>query len=82
MYYDNSALSKLSSFAKMSSNGSKGMSGTVLTVAKGLHHGCIMLSGYSVFGGPQFVLMKAAQWRMKPKISDFSGLKIPKSEAV
>ena len=41
---------------------------------------CTMLSGYSLFGRPTFIPVKAAQWRMKPKWLDFPGLKIPRSE--
>ena len=40
-------------------------------------HGCIIESGYSVFGGPPFIPMKAAQMT-----DDFPGLHIPGSEAV
>ena len=48
----------------------------------GWNHGYTMLSGYSVFGGPPFIPMKAGQWRMKPKMTDFLDLDIPGSEAV
>ena len=30
-------------------------------------HGCIKRTGYIVGGGPPFIPMKVAQWRMKPK---------------
>ena len=43
-------------------------------------HGCTMLSGYSLFGRPSFIPMKAAQWHMR-KMANFLGLKIPGSEA-
>ena len=39
-------------------------------------------TGYSEVGGPLFILMKAAQWRLKPKMIHFPGLKIPGSEVV
>ena len=45
------------------------------------NHGCTILSGYSVFGGPLFIPIKAAEWHMKPKMTDFPGLKIPGSSA-
>ena len=47
----------------------------------GLYHGCTISSGYSLFGRPSFIPMRAALWRMKPKMTDFPGLKIPGSEA-
>ena len=52
------------------------------TVYETSEHGCLLRTGYSVVGGPAFIPVKAAQWCMKPKMTDFLGLKIPGSEAV
>ena len=41
----------------------------------------LLRTGYSIVGRPMFIPMKAAQWRMKPKMTDFPGLKIPRSSA-
>ena len=38
-------------------------------------------SAYSVFGGPLFIPVKAAQWHVKQKWLNFPGLKIPGSDA-
>ena len=38
-------------------------------------------TGYSVGSRTPFIHMKVAQWRMKPKWLNFTGLKIPRSEA-
>ena len=42
----------------------------------------LLRTGYSEVGGPPFVPMKAVRWHMKPKMADFSELKIRRSEAV
>ena len=42
----------------------------------------LLRTGYSLVGGPLFIPMKAVEWRMKAKMIDFLGLKIPGSEAV
>ena len=57
---------------------------TVLTLGEpeGQCYGCIIESGYSLFGGPLFIPMKAAQWHMKQERLDFLGLKIPRSDAL
>ena len=47
-----------------------------------LKHGCTILSGYNLLGGPLFIPTKAAQWHMKPNMTDLPGLEIPGSEAV
>ena len=44
------------------------------------NHGCTIETGYSLFGGPPFIPMKVAQWRLMPKITDFPGIKIPGSD--
>ena len=47
-----------------------------------LKQDCLILTGYSLVGRPPFIPMKAAQWHVKPKMSNFLGLKLPGSEAV
>ena len=46
-----------------------------------LSHGRIKRTGYNVGGGAPFILMKVAQWRMKPK-NRLPGMKVPGSSAL